>query len=124
MNTHLEIIGRSHFSYPDDFIETINLNPAIDIEPWWFIVLEDGNVNYWYHTLKKLYPQRELIPFAKFNANDDIACFDGRDESGNPGVLIIHAYASEGWELHGSYGSFKEWLNEAIQTHAAWEEEE
>lgn len=124
MSIYLKIKNRQDFPYPESFITTINLNPPIDIEPWWLIVFEDGDVDYWHHTLKQLYPKRELIPFAKFNANDDIACFDGHDSSGEPKVLIIHAYASEGWELHGTYNNFDAWLSEAIKTHQKWEEEE
>ncbi|KDD67535.1 hypothetical protein ABH912_000105 [Pseudomonas sp. BT76 TE3572] len=124
MNFFIKIENRQNFTYPKEFINTISTTPPIDIEPWWFIVFEEGDVNSWYDTLKKLYPKRELIPFAKFNANDDIACFDGDDNSGNPKVLIIHAYASEGWEHHGSYNNFSEWLTKAIKTHQEWEEEE
>ena len=121
---YLEIKNRQSFHYPESFRSTISLNPPIDIEPWWFIVFENGDVDYWYHTLKNLYPKRDLIPFAKFNANDNIACFDGSDISGEPQVFIIHAYASEGWELHGTHANFQEWLSEAIKTHRKWEEDE
>jgi hypothetical protein len=124
MSFFIKIENRQDFTYPKEFINTISITPPIDIEPWWFIVFEEGDVNSWYDTLKKLYPKRELIPFAKFNANDDIACFDGNDNSGNPKVLIIHAYASEGWEHHGSYNNFSEWLTKANKTHQEREEEE
>ncbi|WP_426237650.1 hypothetical protein [Pseudomonas sp. TWP3-2] len=124
MNFHLNIVDREEFSYPNSFIQTISSNPEIDIEPWWFIFFGEGDVNYWHHTLKKLYPKRDLIPFARFNANDDIACFDGNDTSGDPKVVIIHAYASDGWELHGSYENFYAWLDAAIDTHNSWEEDE
>lgn len=124
MNYFLHIQNRSEFQYPKSFIKTISTVPEVDLEPWWFIVFEDGDVNYWHHTLKSLYPQRDLIPFAKFNANDDIACFDGNDNSGDPQVLIIHAYAAVGWELHGSYKTFSDWLAAATETHKTWEDEE
>ena len=124
MNHFINTNNIQDFVYPKGFINTTSITPPIDIEPWWFITFEEGDFNSWYHTLKKLYPKRKLIPFAKFNANDDIACFDGNDNSGNPKVLIIHAYASEDWEHHGSYNDFNEWLNKAIKTHQEWEEDE
>lgn len=124
MNIFLEINDRQNYNYPTEFVKTIQLDPAIDLEPWWFIAYEDGDVNYWYQTLKNLYPKRELIPYAKFNANDDIACFDGNDHSGEPKIFVIHAYASEGWELHRTYESYSDWLDAALKTHKEWEEEE
>lgn len=41
------------------------------------------------------HPNRCLIPFAKRDDNDDIACFElGKGES----VIIIHDFASHGFE--------------------------
>lgn len=54
MKFYLKIQNRQDFPYPENFITTISLIPPIDIEPWWFIVFEDGDVNYWHQTLKQL----------------------------------------------------------------------
>ncbi|WP_085657122.1 hypothetical protein [Pseudomonas sp. B11(2017)] len=124
MTYYLDIKNRSLFAFPESFMDVISATPEVDIEPWWFIVFEDGNVDYWYHALKKLYPKRDLVPFAKFNANDDIACFDGNDNCHNPQVFIIHTFASEGWELHNTYKNFNTWFRHAIDEHAAWSSEE
>ncbi|MGE8176045.1 hypothetical protein [Pseudomonas fluorescens] len=124
MKAFINIDSRPDFLYPKSYIDTINTEPKIDLEPWWFIAYDEGDVNSWYKILKRLYPTRELIPFAKFNASDDIACFDGKDSTGNPEVLIIHAFASEGWEHHGTVADFDEWLKTAIETKKEWDEEE
>lgn len=120
MKIHLNIDDLPGYPYPTNFIKLASIEPETDIEPWWLLVYNEGTINNWYKTLKQLYPERTLIPFAKFNANDDIACFDGDDFSGQPHVLIIHAYASEGWELHATYASFDKWLEEAMVQNAEW----
>jgi hypothetical protein len=62
--------------------------------------------------LQKRYPNRTLIPFAKRDDNDDIACFElnKADE-----VQIIHDFASAGYEQRKVYISFWEWFKEAIE---------
>ena len=45
--------------------------------------------------MKKRYPNRKLIPFAKRVDNDDTACFEiGKGSK----VQLIHDFASEGFE--------------------------
>ena len=53
------------------------------------------------------------MPFAKLEDSDDLACFDGRDGSGNPVVKYVHAFASAGWEDRGEVRDFSSWLAEA-----------
>ena len=124
MKIYSKIDDRADFLYPESYIATISREPGVDLEPWWFIAYEEGDVNSWYKILKSLYPTRELIPFAKFSANDDVACFDGSDNTGNPKILIIHAFASEGWEHHGTVENFDDWLKIAFETKKAWSEED
>lgn len=124
MKIFLNIETLPNYPYPENFLNFATIQPEVDIEPWWLLIYSKGKVNNWHETLKKLYPKRTLVPFAKFNANDDIACFDGEDISGNPKIFIIHAYASEGWELHDTYPHFDEWLKKAIETHEEWNKEE
>ena len=57
------------------------------------------------------YPNRKLIPFARRDDNDDIACFEV--EEGEK-VQIIHDFASEGYEQRNEYNDFWDWLKDAI----------
>ncbi|MGG7675483.1 hypothetical protein [Pseudomonas sp. WC2] len=75
MKIHLNIDDLPDYPYPANFIKFASIEPETDIEPWWLLVFNEGTISNWYKTLKRLYPKRTLIPFAKFNANDDIACF-------------------------------------------------
>ncbi|MNC72767.1 hypothetical protein D3C75_1238670 [compost metagenome] len=57
------------------------------------------------------YPDRRLIPFARRDTNDDIACFE---VSKSKEVQIIHDFASSGYEQRRSYPTFWHWFKEAI----------
>jgi len=79
----------------------------------WWDVFDAEKTQVWLRILRKLYPSRSLVPFAKFIANDDVACFDGADRSGNPVVHYVHSFADSGWEDRGSVPSFEHWLEDA-----------
>lgn len=107
-NDKIEII--SGFIFPPNFLTEIAVDPLPEYEPWFYLCKFPENLIYWMQQAEKQYPTRNLIPFAKYELNDDVACFDANDLSGDPKVLIIHFFASTGWELHGEYQSFNDWL--------------
>jgi hypothetical protein len=80
----------------------------------------------WLLTVKRLYPERKLVPFALRMGSDDIACFDGSTSSADPVVYLVHAYASSGWEDRGSVANFEAWLKvaeeESARHRAEWDE--
>ena len=105
-----------NFKYPLSYLEFFTLSQQeLDVDPWWFLCLHNQAMQDWYVELKRQYPNRSLIPFAKLSYNDDVACFDGHDNSGNPKVHYVHAFASEGWEDKGHVADFTAWLNLAKQ---------
>lgn len=58
------------------------------------------------------------VPFAKRQDNDDLACLD----PARPGqVLVIHDYASPGWELKATFASFWDWFRSAIEALIAFD---
>ena len=64
-----------------------------------------------YEGMKIRYPNRQLIPFARRDDNDDIACFEvGYKDK----VCIIHDFATSGYEQRKYYSNFWEWFLEAI----------
>lgn len=75
---------------------------------------------FWLDDLKRQYPSKSLVPFAKLEDTDDLACFDGFDGSGEPKVLYIHAFASVGWEGRGEELDFNGWLTRAAGDHRAY----
>ena len=90
-----------------------------DLEPWQFF---HGHLEFRFKGLEKRYPKRKLVPFARRSDNDDVACFDAAQPSDNPSVIIIHDWASEGWENHGAYPDFLAWIELAKQEAKEWKD--
>jgi hypothetical protein len=97
------------FEYPTQFSHTIELG-LTELEPWH--VLEGKRLRETMSGLAQRYPARKLIPFARRQDNDDIACWQvGAKEE----VLIIHDFASPGWEERERFSSFYDWLRRAVE---------
>jgi len=96
------------FHWPEALLKVIRLN-LIDYE-YWYLMTADQIFRRREGLLKR-YPKRNLIPFAKRDDNDDIACFV--IEFGDR-VFIVHDFASEGYEQRQEYDSFWSWFNGAI----------
>ena len=103
----------SRFLFPEVYHRILGQKVLPDLDPWWFLCIDQESSLFWLETLKEQFPERSLVPFAKLSDSDDLACFDGSDTSGNPKVLYIHAYTSPGWEHRGEAADFEHWLQEA-----------
>lgn len=67
------------------------------------------------------YPERALVPFARRQDNDDVACWEaGQGEQ----VFIVHDYASPGWERRGVYPNFYVWLRQAVEDMIEYDQQE
>lgn len=97
------------FKFPKSYLDLV-ANGLPDIEPWWWLAPYKDLAIFWTATLRKQFPSRTLVPFAKHGGSDDVACFDGSDISHNPKVLYIHSFCSPGWEHRGEARNFAEWL--------------
>ena len=95
------------FQYPRQFLRTIDLG-LVDLEPWW--ILQGDRLRERLAGLRTRYPARTLVPFAQRQDNDDVACFDL--DTGK--VVIIHDFASPGWEQQTEFDDFYGWLRQAI----------
>lgn len=97
------------FLFPDSFCKVIELN-LVDYEYWYLMSKDQILVRR--EGLLKRFPNRKLIPFARRDDNDDIACFEvGFGER----VFIVHDFASEGWERRQEYDDFWSWFISAIK---------
>ena len=97
------------FRYPPEFIRVVELG-LIDLEQWQ--VLEGEQLRSRYRGMAERFPERALVPFARRQDNDDVACWDGR---GGPEVLIVHDYAEPGHELRETLPTFYSWLRRAVE---------
>jgi hypothetical protein len=96
------------FIYPPDFLKVVELG-LLFMKPWEIII--DERLPLRYNGLKERYPSRQLIPFAQRRDCDDVACWDLKM---NGKLVIIHDYASEGWEEVTSYDTFWDWFKQAV----------
>ncbi|KJS29592.1 MAG: hypothetical protein VR64_19690 [Desulfatitalea sp. BRH_c12] len=99
----------SWFTYPSQLIRVCELN-LMNLEPW--IILEGEQLRARYDGLKERYKDRDLVPFARREDMDDVACWEkGQGES----VIIIHDFASPGYEQKGMYKDFWDWFRAAVE---------
>ncbi|WP_312689888.1 SMI1/KNR4 family protein [Kosakonia sp.] len=96
------------FSYPLDFLR-LCAQGTVDFDPW--IILQGDRLKARYEGVKTRYPGRALLPFARREDNDDIACWE-RDQGER--VIIIHDFASDGYENVTVFDTFADWLREVI----------
>ncbi len=97
------------YNYPEEFLKIVDLN-LVDLDLWYLMTKEQVQIRI--KGLKNRYPERKLIPFARRDDNDDIACFEvGK---GNK-VQIVHDFASTGYEQRKEYDCFWVWFKDAVE---------
>lgn len=97
------------YNYPKEFLKIVDLN-LVDFDLWYLMTNDEVEIRI--RELKKRYPKRKLIPFARRGDCDDIACFEV--EKGNK-VQIVHDFASAGYEQRKEYDCFWDWFKDAIE---------
>jgi hypothetical protein len=96
-------------SYPAAFRRLVDRG-LLYFEPWF--VLEGDQLRERLQGLRLRYPDRTLVPFARREDNDDVACFDAT----RPGrVVVIHDFAQPGWEQRAVLDDFAAWLRRALE---------
>lgn len=98
------------FWYPSSFVRVVELG-LTDLEPWH--VLEGAQLRQRGQGLVQRYPARTLVPFAIRQDNDDVACWDLA--RGGERIVVIHDFATPGWEGRGEYPDLFGWLRQAIE---------
>ncbi len=86
-----------------------------DLTPWEILLGDDYLERY--ESLKKNYPDRNLVPFFCRQDNDDIACWEKGEESK---VIVIHNFAYPGWENNKVYDGFWSWFKDAVEDMIDW----
>jgi hypothetical protein len=60
------------FQYPQSFLNVIDEDYLIDLEPWWFLCEFEGYSQQWFDEIKSNTGTKNL--FAKKSDSDDVAC--------------------------------------------------
>lgn len=98
------------FEYPAPFVRVVELG-LTNLEPWH--IVEGDRLRHRNRGLAQRYPKRRLVPFALRQDNDDVACWDlARSEEV---VVVVHDFASPGWEAREEYPTFFAWFRRAIE---------
>jgi hypothetical protein len=106
------------FQYPETLMSFLDTN-GVDIGPWQF--LQGKWLTVRHSGLQERYPNRKLLPFARRLDCDDVACFDVMEPALTPPVIIIHDFASIGWEERETFNNFDVWLLDAIEQAKEWD---
>ena len=101
------------FQFPRSFTNFVSGGEIPYLEPWWFICEDAKLADGWLKIVKDWYPKRPLVPFAKYEGTDDIACFDGSAVSNDPIVHYVHTFAESPYEARGWVPNFDAWLARA-----------
>ena len=96
-------------SYPDAFRRLVDRG-LTHLEPWW--VFDASIARPIMSGLKERYPSASLLPFAKREDNDDVACFE---RGCSDRVVVIHDFSSAGWERRQIFDDFYAWLRHAVE---------
>ena len=87
------------FKFPSSYIDFLKSNRSEDIHPWWLMYENPGTSDAWLQILRESYPNRMLVPFAKFDYTDDIVCFEANTPSLDPVVHYVHTFTTPGWRI-------------------------
>ena len=96
------------FSYPPEFVRVVEPGLA-NLEPWWIMTgdpLRDRHAG-----LARRYPERVLVPFARRQDNDDVACWDVDRRK----LVVIHDFTAAGSEERDEFVDFYGWLRRAVE---------
>jgi hypothetical protein len=104
------------FEYPCEFVRVVELG-LTSLEPWW--ILQGERLAAQHIGLQERFPARSLVPFACRQDNDDVACWDLDQEFGR--VVVVHDYASPGWERRAEFADFNQWFRRAVEDLIAFE---
>ncbi len=97
------------FTYPRPFMRLVERR-ITHLDPWW--IFDRGFALEKLSGLKSRYSNRDLVPFARNQSNDDVECWE-RD---NPSrVVIFHDYAEPGWEQRSTFDTFWDWFRSAVE---------
>ena len=89
--------------FPQEYLELVYKGDD-EFLPWYLMDKEQLLIRF--NGMKNRYPNRSLFPFARDDQSDDVACWE-KDKPGK--VVLIHDFASPGYENKKEFENFKDW---------------
>ncbi len=101
------------FAYPPDYLRVVELG-LTDLEPWRII---EGRILFGIYTdLADTFPGERLVPFARFEENDDVVCWHPAT-----GKIVTVDPRDKLWYNDQNYDSFWAWFRQAIEDMIAYD---
>lgn len=105
-------VQRLDWRFPHGYYRIFDLG-VTNIPPWHFV--EKDEFSGIYGTLRELYPDHLLLPFARRVDNDDVACLVvNSDEYPGGNIVIVHMFASPDYAIDAVYDTFWDWFRTAV----------
>lgn len=101
------------FHYPLNYLDEV-VSPS-DIKPWWYVSSNTTYADLCFRVINKKLPTGHLlVPFAKCDQGDYVACFDGRVVEGDEPRIFTYkgekSFSDTNIEERFSIASFNDWL--------------
>ncbi|MHB8873471.1 MAG: hypothetical protein ACYC8T_07260 [Myxococcaceae bacterium] len=96
------------FHYPKDYLRTVQ-QTLIDLSPWY--LMDRDQVLERMKGLRERYSNRQLVPFARRDDNDDLACWE---QDRGERVLLITDFSASGQEQRRVLPDFWAWFRAAV----------
>ena len=103
-----------NLAYPDGLLRAVE-QQLLDLTPWHLMDRETAKKRL--SGLRERY-ERKYVPFALRQDSDDMACIDPAIPEH---VVIVHDFASEGYERRQEFTSFWDWFRAAIEDMISFE---
>ncbi|WP_326590485.1 hypothetical protein [Streptomyces sp. NBC_01294] len=104
-----------NFRYPEVFVRAAEAG-LLSLDPWW--ALSEDLIKLRSEQLAGQFPQLRLLPFARRQDNDDVACWD----LDKPGILVIDSFGVPGTEVVEKFTDIGGWLRKALDDFIEYEE--
>ncbi len=114
------------FKFPQAFLDFVRQPKIPDLDPWFLMCYTSDPKGYydgWVDMLKSQYPDRQLVPFARWEPTDDVACFEPGEDPELPVIHYIHSFTDPGYEERGWVPTFEAWLENALEEAAEYQAE-
>jgi hypothetical protein len=107
-------VAAAGFRFPAGYLRVLELG-LTKLDPWLFLDSAEALLHR-YEGLRKRYPSRLVLPFARRHDCDDVAAFVIKSEGHRAsGVVLIHDFAQAGMEVDAAYPTFWDWYRSAVE---------
>jgi hypothetical protein len=117
------LLSRFPFNVPAGYRWLIDrglagFEPNSALQPWYLLPHEQV------FSLSERWPRASeparLYAFARRQDCDDLACFAVKEDAAQPGVVVVHGWTPEGYEIVARFESIWEWLRSVVTDVEEW----